>query len=48
MTVQAAWNVGCVKKSKKDCWNENAAALHVGVHCRFLSKGEKCISTIRT
>lgn len=28
MRVQAAWNVGCVvKKSDKDGWTQNAAAL---------------------
>lgn len=30
MYVQAAWNVGVLKKSDKDCWNHNAAALEYG------------------
>lgn len=47
MTVQAAGDVGCVKKSKKDSWNQKAAALRVRVHWRFLSKGVKCIPIIR-
>lgn len=44
MSVRAAWNVRCVKEPEKGPWNQSVAALH----CRFLSKGVKCISTVRT